>query len=174
MLKNSPACIIFEFGIADVELDHTVSLGKDASYIGCDILCFGRTASGESFNAGRITQRTAIRREGKLIWFEQGALAGGSAAMQSPLALAGKTVSATLIATGKQLPAAQIKAIREQAAAITKPIDMFGVSQLKSMLVVRYIGDSSETARQLMTSVWQTLRPEFIAREAIVPRIWNT
>ena len=48
----------------------------DASYIGLDIVCLGRSASGESFNTGSISQHTQIRRGGKLLWWEQGALAG--------------------------------------------------------------------------------------------------
>jgi urease accessory protein len=162
------------FDDACVDLHNTVSLGQDAHYIGCDILCFGRTASGESFNSGRITQRTSIRRDGKLVWFEQGALDGGSASMYSPLALTGHTVCATLIAVGKTLPAPLINAIREEAGAFAGNSPKFGVSQLKSVFVARYLGDSSETAKQLMTGVWKKLRPELLARAAVVPRIWNT
>lgn len=162
------------FDDAQVDLHNTISLDKDASYIGGEILCFGRTASGESFNTGRIAQRTAIRRDGKLIWFEQGALIGGSTSMQSPLALAGCTVCATLIAAGKTLSAAQIQAIREDAAALADGGSRFGVSQLKSVFVARYLGDSSEVAKQLMIGAWKILRPELTGREAVVPRIWNT
>lgn len=162
------------FNAAEVQLDHAVSLDIGATYIGCEILCFGRTASGESFNTGRIAQRTSIRRDGKLIWFEQGMLIGGSAAMQSPLGLADKTVCATLIAAGKPVSPACINAIRADAAATMAQLGSFGVTQLKSVLVARYLGDSSETARQLMMRVWQNLRPELMNRAAAVPRIWNT
>src|SRR5450830_1012471 len=55
---------------ADVVLDQHVELAADASYIGGEILCMGRRASGESFSAGKVTQRTQIRRGGKLIWWE--------------------------------------------------------------------------------------------------------
>lgn len=162
------------FNSAHVQLNHTVTLGAGATYIGCEILCFGRTASGESFNAGRIAQRTSIRRDGKLIWFEQGALLGASSAMQSPLALAGKTVCATLIAVGKTISAAHINAMREDAATTIGQSGRFGMTQLKSVLVARYLGDSSETAKHLMTRIWQQLRPALLDREAVVPRIWNT
>jgi len=60
------------FNEADVRLEHKVTLAVDASYIGGEILCFGRTASGESFTRGSVGQRTSIRRDGKLLWFEQG------------------------------------------------------------------------------------------------------
>lgn len=162
------------FNDAHVQLDHRVALEADASYIGCEILCFGRTASGESFNRGRIAQRTSIRRAGKLIWLEQGALAGDSAAMRSPLALAGKTVCATLIAVGKPLPPALVGALREEIATLSHGSGLTGASQLKSVLVVRYLGDSSEAAKQVITRAWQHVRPHMLAREAVVPRIWHT
>jgi urease accessory protein len=158
------------FDGAHVQLGHAVTLAADASYIGCEILCFGRTASGESFDSGRIEQRTSIRHGGKLLWFEQGNLAAGSPAMTSPLGLAGKTVCATLIAVGNVVPATVISALRDAGDGEVA----YGVTQMKSVIVVRYLGDSSETARRLMISAWQMLRPALTGREAIVPRIWNT
>ncbi|RJF95006.1 urease accessory protein UreD [Noviherbaspirillum saxi] len=158
------------FDAAHVRLDNTIELGVDASYIGCEILCFGRTASGESFNSGVIEQRTSIRRDGKLVWFEQGSLAAGTTAMTSPLGLAGNTVCATLIAVGKPLHASVVNALREVDAAS----GAYGVTQMKSVLVARYLGHSSETARRLMMQAWQQLRPALTGRNAVVPRIWNT
>lgn len=164
------------FDAAHVRLEQTVTLETDASFIGCDILCFGRTASGESFNSGRIVQRTTIRRGGRLVWFEQGALEAG-AAMASPLAIAGRTVCATLTAVGKPLPAALVQAIREQGeglAGCSGNSGSFGATQFKPVFVARYLGDSSEAARKLMMATWQQLRPHLIGREAVMPRIWNT
>jgi urease accessory protein len=162
------------FDAAHVQLEQSVSLAAGASYIGCDILCFGRTASGESFGTGRVSQRMSIRREGKLIWFEQGVVQGGGPVMTSPLGMAGKTVCATLIAAGKPVPATLLDAIRDDAGKVLSGVGSFGVTQLKSVLVARYLGDSSETARQVMTRVWQRLRPALLGRDACVPRIWNT
>ncbi|WP_151637156.1 urease accessory protein UreD [Noviherbaspirillum aerium] len=158
------------FDAAHVQLRQDVELGKDATYIGCEILCFGRTASGESFNTGTVEQRTSIRRDGRLVWFEQGVLAAGSTAMSSPLGLAGHTVCATLIAVGKPLPGSVIAALRE----IDAPAGSFGITQMKSVTVVRHLGNSSEVARRLMIAAWRLLRPALTGREAVVPRIWNT
>lgn len=162
------------FNASHVRLNHTVSLAADASYIGCEILCFGRTASGEAFDTGRIEQRTEIRRNGKLLWFEQGMLSGDSSSMNSPLALAGRTVCATLLSAGKTVLPSVVAALREEAGSIIGANDMFGITQMKSVLVARYLGDSSETARHLMMRVWQRLRLEQTGRAAIIPRIWNT
>jgi urease accessory protein len=173
VLEWVPQETIF-FDDVNVALDHQVLLEKDASYIGCEILCFGRTASGESFTKGQIAQRISIRRDDKLIWFEQLRLAGGSPAMKSSLILAGNTVCATLIAVGKAVPAAVLDAAREGAGAIANGTGHLGISQLKSIVVARYLGDSSETARQVMLHVWGLLRPAMIGRQAVVPRLWNT
>lgn len=162
------------YDTAQVRLDNTIVLGTDATYIGCEILCFGRTASGESFASGRIEQRTSIRRDSKLLWFEQGALSAGRAAMSSPFGLAGKTVHATLIGVGKVLPASSLGTIREAGAAMENLGDAFGVTQMKAVVVARYLGDSSETAKRLMMEVWRQLRPALLQRDGVVPRIWHT
>lgn len=162
------------FDNADVVLEHQVSLEKEAAYVGCEILCFGRTASGESFSGGQIRQRTSIRRDGKLIWLEQISLAGGGPAMKGSLTLSGRTVCATLILTGGTVPGALIDLAREGVDRIANGAGQVGISQLKSVVVARYLGDSSETARHVMLHVWGVFRPAMLGRPAIVPRMWNT
>ena len=165
------------FNRADVMLDHHVNLAADARYIGGEILCFGRTASGERFDRGRIRQHTSIRRGGQLLWWEQGVLHGDGDGMQSMLALDGRTVCATLIAVGKPLPPAFIGSLREVANAgisAADPTAKTGVTQMKSLLVARYLGHASEAARAWMSACWQHIRPELLERAAVVPRIWHT
>ena len=166
-LEWLPQVTIF-FNGADVRLDTEVEMDADASFITADILCFGRTASGERFDHGRVAQRMQVRRGGKLVWFEQGALRGGEAGFQGPLGLNGATVCATLLAVGRQASAACVQALRDEANPA------FGVTQMKSVLVARYIGDSSQEARRLMHRAWRLLRPALLERDAVTPRIWNT
>ena len=162
------------FNGADVVFDSTVNLKANASYIGCDILCFGRTASGEQFNHGRVRQRLRILRDGNPLWLEQGNLTGGSKQMSSPLGLAGYTVCASLIAVGQPQPAALLQAVREQIQIAAGGAGMVGATQMKSVLMVRYLCHSSEVARQVMLQAWQVLRPALLGQPAVVPRIWNT
>ncbi len=166
------------FDTADVTLDQHVELALGATYIGCEILCMGRRGSGEVFETGTITQRSSIRREGKLLWWEQGAMLGGQ--LDSPLALGGHTVCATLIAAGKALPAAQMnQLLADIRADITADGAVngghrFGVTHTRGVLVARHLGDDSETARRLMLAVWRRVRPQLLDRAAITPRIWQT
>jgi urease accessory protein len=151
-----------------------VELAAGATFIGCEILCMGRRGSGEVFNTGTVTQRSSIRRDGKLIWWEQGAMVGGRLA--SPLALNGHTVCATLIAAGKPLPAAVLAELLSQVRAdIAADGDhAFGITHTKGVLVARHLGDDSETARRLMLTVWRRVRPHLLEREGATPRIWQT
>ncbi|MNK32948.1 Urease accessory protein UreD [compost metagenome] len=159
------------FDQACVRLRHEVELAPDASYIGCDIVCLGRSASGEVFNTGSISQQVQIRRGGKLLWWEQGVLAGGGALMASPLGLAGHTVCATLIAVGMPVSPDVLAAVR----GITAPAGAaFGATHMKSLVVVRLLCGDSEAARRVMLAAWQLLRPAMLGRDAVVPRIWNT
>jgi urease accessory protein len=159
------------FDTAHVVLEQRVSLAADATYIGCDILCMGRRASGESFNSGTVTQKIQIRRAGKLAWWEQGALFGGR--LDSPLGMQGKSVCATLLALPVQpLPASVLAAIRADVAA--DGASDFGITQTKGAVLARHLGDDSETARRLMLTVWRHLRPHLLGREAVTPRIWQT
>jgi urease accessory protein len=169
-LEWMPQEAIF-YDAAEVELNSEISLAAHATYIGCEILCFGRTASGESFRSGGVTQRTRIRREGKLIWFEQGRLQAGTAAMGSPLGLAGNSVCATLVAAGRQVPAALLQTIRDELEPLAPG---FGITQLKHTLVARYLGNRSESARHAMLTAWRHLRPVLIGHPGVTPRIWNT
>ena len=162
------------FNAADVVFDTIIDLGADARYIGCEILCFGRTASGETFERGQVQQSMMIRREGKPLWLEQGALAAGSRQMQSPLGLGGYSVCASLIAVGGASSAALLAPLREQCAASSEGHGQFGVTHMKSLIIARYLGNNSEVARRVMLAAWQILRPALLERDAVIPRIWNT
>lgn len=162
------------FDQACVALEHQVELQGDARYIGGEILCFGRTASGETFNSGRISQLTSVRRDGKLLYFEQGMLNGGSDAMRSRLGLADCTVCATLLVAGKSFSGSFLQQLRELANQLAGDQASVGATQMKSVLVLRHLGHSSELARRWMMETWQLIRPQLLGHEALVPRIWNT
>jgi len=153
------------YDAASVDLDHDVDLAAGSTYIGSEVLCFGRVAAGEAFTRGRIRQRTRIRQEGRLLWWEQGILTPDGIA--SPLGMRGHAVCATLLAVGRPVPAAlqaHVRALDPQLAS----------SQVKSVFVVRYLGDDGEAARAVMAQVWALLRPHLLDRPACPPRIWLT
>jgi len=155
------------FDATDAHLVHEVDLAPGARYLGCDILCFGRSASGERLARGTVRQHLQLRQAGRLLWWDQGVLHGGSSAMQSPHVLGGATVCATLLAAGRPADAALLAQLRALDPAL-------GATALKSVLVLRYLGHDAEQARKLMALAWQTMRPYWMERPATELRIWNT
>ncbi len=148
-----------------------VELSGTAGFIGWEILCLGRLASGENYARGTFTQRFEIRRDGAPLWWERNALTGGAHALHAPWGLAGKSVIATLVAVGR--PPAALAGLRALLHA-ERLGGEFSVSQLRELLVCRYLGDSAEQARAGFTDVWRLLRPALWGIEATPPRIWST
>lgn len=160
------------FNGAQARMSTRIELTGDACFIGVDTLCFGRRASGETFDAGRFGSAVTVRRDGRLIWLERSQIDGGSAMLSSPVGLAGFSVCSTVLASGRRIDAQALSACRKLTVAETDA--QFGVSQLPEIFVGRYLGHSAEAARQWFVELWKILRPALIARDAVVPRIWAT
>lgn len=150
--------IVYDGALADLSTE--VRLGAAARYIGWEILCLGRSGSGERFARGTIKLETAIYRDRKLIWLERGRMEGGGKLMQSHAGLAGRSVAGTLVAAAPSLSPQRAEGL--------------AVTTLPGVLVARYLGDSSEEAKGLFARLWAALRPALLGREAQAPRIWRT
>jgi len=162
------------FNQADVVLDTQVSLRNSARFIGCEILCFGRTASGERFSHGKVKQTFTVVVDDKPVWLEQGTLLADSAAANGPLGLAGHSVCASLLCVGAPSQRGLIDDVRAAIAPWAEPQAKFGATHMKSLLMVRYLGDASENARHVMLAAWRVLRPAILGRASTELRIWNT
>lgn len=156
--------IVFDRALADMKCE--INLGPQATYIGWEILCFGRTGSGENFSKGRVELRNSIRRDGALVWNERGVIDAGGRLMQSPAGLDGKSVCATLFAAAPR--------IEDSVVAACRAVPDVAVTLLPQLLIARHLGDSSESAKQRLVDLWQILRPAVHGRDAQSPRIWST
>jgi urease accessory protein len=153
--------IVFDGALAELQCE--IRLGAAARYIGWEIVCLGRTGSGERFSRGKLRLGTRIMKEGKLVWLERGEIEGGGALMRSPIGLDDRSVFGTFVATG--VPAELLAECRKIVAAVTL---------LPGLLIARCLGDSTEQAFRQFTDLWGLLRPALIGREAQPPRIWRT
>jgi urease accessory protein len=160
------------FDAAQARMRTNVELEAGARYIGIETLCLGRRASGETFSRGQLQLATDIRLDGKPLWRERGRIEGGSRLLDSHIGLAGFTVCSTIIAAGADVDAETLAACRQAT-----PIEagaQFGVTAMPQIFVGRYLGHSAEAARAWFVELWRSLRPTFIGRDMVVPRIWNT
>jgi urease accessory protein len=145
-------------------------LAPTARLVAWDILCLGRTGSGERYAKGTARITTRIERGGRALWVERGRLGNGSGAMDATAGLAGRTVFGTLVATGGTVSDELLAACR----AVGPGEGEGAVTRLPRLFVARYRGDESESARNYFAALWRLLRPAIAGREAVMPRIWRT
>jgi len=159
--------ILFDGSIVQMGLD--VDLSSNAGYFGWDILSFGRRASGESWRRGRLRLRTAVRRDGRLLWQEMANIDAQSGFAQAAVGLAGCTVCGTLVMAGTSVAAGLVHACRELG---TPENCRVGITQMPDVLLARYLGDSTEDAFRWFTNLWSLMRPGMAGRPACPPRVW--
>lgn len=171
MLEWLPQETVF-FDGARVATQVRVDLDGDAQFMGWDIACLGRPASNERFTHGAIRQRFELWREQRPLYLERAAYDATEPVMQSAWGLAGQCVTATLVCTtGNTAPA--LEPLREQCAPLAIE-GAFAATQLRDVLVCRYLGPHTHEARACLQRAWEVLRPELLNKAACTPRIWNT
>ena len=159
--------IVYDGALARLQTE--VRLDAGARYIGWEVLCLGR-GTGERFEHGQCQSSVTVLRDDKPLWLERGAIEAGGLLMTSPAGLNGKTVCGTLIAVAENVADVDLVVYR----AVEAKSGETAVTRLPGVMVARYLGDSSEAARQYFVAIWQRLRPVVAGRAAVTPRIWNT
>ena len=160
--------IVFEG--AQARIASHVELAAGAHFIGMDIYCLGRTASGERFTRGALQLDTRITLDGRTRWLEQARLDGDSTLLQSSAGLAGAPVFGTLVCAGFDADNTLLAACR----ALPCEQGSGGVTRLPGLLVARYRGHCTQSARAWFVHLWSLLRPAIRGRAAQPPRIWAT
>ncbi|GAA3533125.1 urease accessory protein UreD [Zobellella aerophila] len=154
---------------ANAVLDTRIELSGDARFIGWDLVCLGRPAAGETFDAGRLSQAIRLWRDGRLLLNERLQLEGGDSLRHSRVGLAGHCVFGTLLASGPGLGDELIMQLRE-----VLPTPDFTVTERLGVLLVRYLGSDMSACRGGLWRAWALIRPAVLARPACIPRIWLT
>jgi len=147
-------------------LQTRVELEGGARFIGWETQCLGRPVVDERFEQGLGDFRLHIQRNGDPLLLDR--LTVIADRLQGAATLRGQPVTATLLAT----PAADgaLAAVR----ALLQDVSEVGCTLMDGLLVVRYLGASTEQARTLFTAVWSALRPSVLGRAPCPPRIWFT
>lgn len=162
------------FDGSDVNFSADINLAEGASYAGWEVLCFGRLAKGERWNTGKLRQQLTIKRDNKIIWNERAALQANNRFFQSLIGLAGNVVSANFLIAAGAVPSELLKECQQLQIDKINTTAKFGVTVLPQIFCARYMGMSAPEARHYFEGLWQILRPWYLSRPAVRPRIWNT
>ena len=148
-----------------------LNLSSSASYIGWDALMLGRHASGEEWSSGHVHVLNEIRRDGKLIWIENGHIDAEDLYSKSLPQLGHWPVCATLVAIGPRCS----QDLLEQFSAMMPWDDVIraGITLMpQGVLVMRAVSKDIELTRNLMIDVWTILRPIIHGVPAQPLRLW--
>ena len=149
----------------------SVDLQEGAVFCGWDVMCLGRTASGERLRTGRIRQHLRVTRCTKPLFEELGMLEGGSALLDSPIGMAGYPICATFIMAGAVISRDALDFCR---TVVPAGDCKWGVSAMGEVFIARCLARTSEAARAYFLRMWEHLRPQYAKVPARVPRIWAT
>lgn len=169
---------------------HTrIDFAADATVIGWDMLCLGRPQAGEQFNKGEIRQNLELHRDNQPLVIERALFEGGDPILTAPWGLQGQPVVGTLYAyhpeltrSGAEQAATLLGRVRDTLTTQSgtelpnspAPAPLLAATLVNDVLIVRYLGASTEQCRSVFVNIWQQLRPELAGCEAHLPRIWNT
>ncbi|MEW6994229.1 urease accessory protein UreD [Colwelliaceae bacterium MEBiC 14330] len=166
-----------------------VYLQKDSAYIGWDITCLGLPSSGQFFSQGSYTQLNRVfcqserneksNEQSLLIYHDRIVIKPSNNIHHHIAGLNNHSVFATFMAYAPegQLSDTENKALVEQLRDCmmeAKAENKVSISQIRSLLIIRYLGEQAEECKGLFVQLWQLIRPLYLNKEANIPRVWHT
>jgi len=153
----------------------TVELGRDAGFLGGDILVFGRRARGERFTKGFLREVWQVRREGNLVWGDAVHLEDDIAQIiDHPACFDGAAAFATLIlAPFGRDPRGFLGRAREIQAATMAGGVRAGVTAIAGLVVARWLASEAAPLRRAYADLACCLRCEAMGLPPRLPRLWH-
>ena len=159
------------FSGAKAQIQTKVELSCDSHFIGWEISCLGRPASGEYFSQGKLDQRFEVRRDGRPLRVERLWLKGDDPALKSKWGLQGFPVIGSMVCVTNKTEL--VDSLRKITIS-SNTQELFSVTQTDGIIICSFLGTSVERARSYFIDVWKILRKQVIGLESIEPRIWKT
>jgi urease accessory protein len=162
-------------GVNNVE----VRLHNSSVYCGWDMTCLGLPSSNENFTAGRFTQLNTLYCDDILIYHDKVLIEPESNIQHHAAGLAGNTVFGTFLAyaSTKQVSKEQRTQLIEQLRAIVdehSASSLISITDIRQLLVIRYLGQQAHQCKDLFIELWKLIRPLYIEKQGVQPRIWFT
>ncbi|MBA6338992.1 urease accessory protein UreD [Colwellia sp. BRX8-7] len=156
-----------------------VHFKSDSAYLGWDITCLGLPLSNQPFKYGSYSQLNRVYCENTLIYHDRISIKPSSGVHQHIAGLNSHSVFATFLAYAP----AGLLSDADNKALVAQLRDCMGeenaeekvsISQIRQLLVIRYLGEHSEECKALFIKLWQKIRPVYLEKPANIPRIWHT
>lgn len=150
-----------------------VSLQRNAQFLGGEIVCFGRTAFGETFDTGRLADDWAVLRDGESVWLERLRLDGDVAAvLADPNCFDGATATGLIVVVSGD-PDDDVRVARTSTAAAGIGGVLVAASRVDDIAVVRFLSRDAQALRASFAACWTLLRTRRFGLQARLPRLWE-
>lgn len=165
------------FNGSDTHIDTRFHLQGDARLIALDVQVFGRTAGTQPFVSGRADVSLSVFRENTPLLLDR-LRVSGQRFNTSAAGLRGHTVYGTLVAT--HATDDLVERVRSEVTLNRVPgvqndnDELFAVTRIDELLLVRYLGHSSENALHLLRLTRSIIRKPVIGQAHYSPRVWKT
>lgn len=133
-----------------------------------DIQCFGRPSNNEAFEHGSVDSHLRLFRDSKPLLLERLRIDENNRTSLSQLQH--HPVSATFVLSD----ASKIDVSELTHSKIISEHEYLATTLIDDVMVVRYLGNSTENARNYFIHLWQQIRQAALGHAPIIPRIWNT
>lgn len=170
ILEWFPSENIF-FSGAKAILKTKIELTKGSHFLGWDMCCLGRPASGERFSQGSLDQRIEILVNGKPVRLERFLVKENDPILDAKWGLAEKPMVGSLLCV---TPRQNLVNLLRQNIPPSEAGDLISVTFVDGVILCRYLGNSVEQAKRIFISAWKLLRVALWGQKAVIPRIWNT
>ncbi|MBU2872252.1 urease accessory protein UreD [Colwellia sp. E2M01] len=156
-----------------------VHLQNESAYLGWDITCLGLPSSEQPFKQGRYTQLNRVYCAGTLIYHDRIAIKSNNNIHHHKAGLNKHNVFATFMAYAPSGLLSEndnkvlLEKLRETMIAANAEYKV-SISQIRQLLVIRYLGQHAEECKALFVQLWQQIRPLYLNKAANIPRVWHT
>lgn len=156
-----------------------VRLQKNATYCGWDMTCLGLPSSDENFTDGQFSQLNTLYCDDILMYHDKVMIESSSNIQAHPAGLAGNTVFGTFLAyaSNSQVSDAQRTQLIEQLREVVEmhsASTLISITDIRQLLVIRYLGNQAHQCKSLFVELWKLVRPVYMNKQGVQPRIWFT
>lgn len=160
------------FDTAIVDSSTKVKLGKKSSFIGWEIVSFGRPACKEEFLQGMFKQSFEIWEEGEPLLIDRVTINDRAEVFNSLWGLQSQPVMGLLTVVNNDSKKLAIACLKIQQ--MIDDVSRLSVTITGSVLVCRCLDTNSMSIRNIFIEIWKTIRLLVLDKEPCEPRIWAT
>lgn len=158
------------FNDGNLDRLNEVELAADSRLLVLEAVVFGRPAHGEKLTSAYLKDGWRIRRDGRLLWYDNFTLGGDIESLRKrPALLDGAGAMATLLLADPKA-ADYLDLARELAADVP---GRAGVSHRDGLLIMRVMTPDGYRLRKAVTPILEKLRAALGGHPGKLPKVWE-